>query len=174
VAQICPYCGGPKVERAERCRKCYRLWAMTPANPKWRGGMLRDQGYIYILAPDHPRANRKGYVKRADLVLEQKLGRQLQPWEIAHHKDGVRDNDQPDNLEPVTNPRHGRMAKTLFQPEAKHPRWRGARICPRCGGRKKGRASLCRCCHVETGGASRATKKGWGKRKKKGDNQNGT
>jgi hypothetical protein len=72
-------------------------------NPHWTGGTTRSQGYVYVKRPDHHRANHHGYVKRADLVLEEKLGRLLKPGEIAHHKNRVRDDDHPDNLEPMRN-----------------------------------------------------------------------
>ena len=48
--------------------------------------------------PEHPRANKNGYVKRAILVMEKKLGRPLRKGEIVHHIDGNRTNDRPDNL----------------------------------------------------------------------------
>ena len=38
-------------------------------NPNWKGGIRKSKrGYIYILMPDHPRADNRGCVKRANLV----------------------------------------------------------------------------------------------------------
>ena len=59
--------------------------------------------------PEHPRAGRNGYVKRADLVLEKKLGRALLRNEIAHHKDEDKGNDAEDNLEPMDLADHTRI-----------------------------------------------------------------
>lgn len=51
--------------------------------------------------PNHSRAMKNGYVKRADLVLEKKLNRPLRKGEIAHHIDENKENDSPQNLEPM-------------------------------------------------------------------------
>jgi hypothetical protein len=72
-------------------------------NPFWKGGRVRTtQGYLKILCPDHPYADCNGYVLEHRLVMEKKLGRYLMPWEIPHHKNGVRDDNTPENLELVT------------------------------------------------------------------------
>lgn len=66
---------------------------------RWKGGESRHQGYVSVKMPGHPRADRKGYVRRALLVAEEKIGRSLKPDEIVHHKNRKRDDDRPDNLE---------------------------------------------------------------------------
>jgi hypothetical protein len=50
-----------------------------------------------------------GYVKRADLSLEQKLGRSLLPGEIAHHNNHDRLDDRPENLEAMNRGDHQRL-----------------------------------------------------------------
>lgn len=84
-------------------------WMRGPNSRFWTGGTMRSQGYVYVLQPGHHRANKQGYTKRADLVLEATLGRLLQPDEIAHHKNDVRDDDSPDNLEPMERGPHMRL-----------------------------------------------------------------
>ena len=62
-------------------------------NPNWNGGILHNEGYVYLLRPDHPFADRDGYVKKSRLVMEGHLGRFLLPTEVVHHK-GKRDDDR--------------------------------------------------------------------------------
>lgn len=53
---------------------------------------------MFIKKPQHHRANKQGYVKVADLVLESKLGRKLLPNEVAHHINENKIDDRPENL----------------------------------------------------------------------------
>jgi len=77
-------------------------------NPNWKGGQFTcSQGYVYILMPEHPRANKRGYVKRSRLIMEKHLGRYLKSKEIPHHKNEIKDDDRIENLH-------------LFPSKAKH------------------------------------------------------
>jgi len=58
--------------------------------------------YWFIKKPDYHRANKQGYAKIADLILEEKLGRKLEKNELAHHIDENKLNDSPENLEVMT------------------------------------------------------------------------
>lgn len=71
----------------------------------WKGGITESNGRVYIRLPEHPRSN-NGYVRRSHLVMEEKLGRYLKPWEIVHHKDENKKNDDPKNLEVMTKVEH--------------------------------------------------------------------
>jgi hypothetical protein len=71
-----------------------------PANSRWAGGRWRQgQGYVLVLAPEHPHADRHGYVREHRLVMERVLGRYLTPGEVVHHRNHVRDDNRPENLE---------------------------------------------------------------------------
>lgn len=68
---------------------------------------------------------KSGYVKRADLVLEEKLGRPLLPDEIAHHMNRVKEDDSPENLELHTHDSHRKLhaaAKRKPQKPRKPPK----------------------------------------------------
>lgn len=72
----------------------------------WRGGRRNWRGYVYIYAPDHPNATKQGYVFEHRLVMEKHLGRLLEPHEIVHHINGVKDDNQVENLELTENGKH--------------------------------------------------------------------
>jgi hypothetical protein len=57
-----------------------------------------------IWAPEHPRTGNGSYVFEHVLVMEEMLGRYLLPGENVHHRNGVRDDNRPENLELWTTP----------------------------------------------------------------------
>lgn len=68
-------------------------------NWRWQGGkFISSLGYVMVKSPNHPRANRFGYVQEHRLVMEKKLGRYLKSKEIVHHIDGNRQNNRIENL----------------------------------------------------------------------------
>lgn len=97
------------------------------ANPAWKGGLtLSTKGYWYVLNPDHHRAGKNGYVKRADVVMEEVLGRPLERDEIVHHGPGGKEDDSPENLSVMKVGEHsklhadlrGRSAPRVRKPDA--------------------------------------------------------
>ncbi len=89
-------------------------------NPAWKGGRMFDKsGYVLLRRPDHPGADRHGYVREHRLVMEALLNRRLLPTEVVHHKDDDHSNNDPSNLEVfASNGEH--LAATLA---GKCPKW---------------------------------------------------
>ncbi len=81
-----------------------------PANVRWKGGKCRCHGYIIVwLAPTdffYSMADNDGYVREHRLVVAKHLSRCLLPWEVVHHKNGLRDDNRLENLELLP---HGRF-----------------------------------------------------------------
>lgn len=63
-------------------------------NPMWKGG-IRPQAGGYI----RQWVEGRGYILQHRLVMEQKLGRPLFRYEEVHHKNTIRNDNRPDNLE---------------------------------------------------------------------------
>ena len=73
---------------------------------RWKGGRVRaTHGYIILRMPEHPK-NQNGYVLEHRFVMEKKLGRQLTFNEMVHHKNGVKDDNRPENLQVVLRTTH--------------------------------------------------------------------
>lgn len=75
-------------------------------HPNWKGGRRIQRGYVYLYVPDHPRAGKRGAVQEHRLIMEQHLGRYLEPDEIVHHLNGIKDDNRLENLQLVKRGRH--------------------------------------------------------------------
>jgi hypothetical protein len=114
----CVDCRAPVSRRGvSRCRMCHAKYMIAnPPNfsgtkpmegsPSWKGGRTHSKrGYVYIKRPEHPCANARGYVFEHRLVMEFIIGRILTPTEVVHHKNHIKTDNRPDNLELITT--HG-------------------------------------------------------------------
>jgi hypothetical protein len=66
-------------------------------------------GYVLVKKVNHPHKNARGYVRLHRLVMEVVLGRFLESHEHVHHIDGNKRNNDPENLEIMTNEHHRRL-----------------------------------------------------------------
>lgn len=82
----------------------------------WKGGVTHSQGYRLILMPEHPNANKNGYVREHIYVMSQHIGRTICKGETVHHKDGNRKNNEISNLELWTsNHQPGQRVSDLIE-----------------------------------------------------------
>ena len=102
----CEVCGKqfPFSHKAKYCSRVCSRQAMSnrpaEARPNWKGGKYVDgSGYVLRLAPDNPMASKRGYVLEHRLVMSEMLGRPLEQHETVHHKNGIRNDNRPENLE---------------------------------------------------------------------------
>jgi hypothetical protein len=125
---------GPYGRKHERCTYpgCGRRhhangWCQSHQTQLDRGQPLRPirersyrwrtkQGYILVPAPEgHPNAKKDGAIFEHVLVMTQVLGRPLAKGETVHHKNNVKWDNRPENLEPwhVHQPRGASVADTV-------------------------------------------------------------
>lgn len=58
----------------------------------------RGDGYIAVYVPDHPYANKSGYVMEHRLIMEEHIGRYLRKDEEVHHINRKRNDNRIENL----------------------------------------------------------------------------
>lgn len=109
--------------RSQRCHACgiclaskHTTIKKRELSPFWRGGRrINPQGYIVLyISSDNPYFSMRtsgsslssGSILEHRLVMAQHLGRCLEPWEIIHHKNGIRSDNKIENLQIVLKGRH--------------------------------------------------------------------
>lgn len=77
-------------------------------NSFWKGGtVVDDAGYVLVKQDGHPRAKKHGgYVREHILVMESIIGRHLEPDEVVHHINGIKNDNRPENLMVMTKAEH--------------------------------------------------------------------
>lgn len=85
-------CGGHDMQR----RRGQPLRPLRGPSP---GGFIDAYGYRIVHAPGHSASGKNGWAREHRKVMADLLGRPLLPGETVHHKNGVRDDNTPSNLE---------------------------------------------------------------------------
>lgn len=90
------YLSSLKSGRVQSCG-CYRSEVAAMLN--WKGGVHKENGYVAVYDPENPNARRSGYILLHRKIMQQTLGRPLRKGETVHHKNGIKDDNSPSNLE---------------------------------------------------------------------------
>ena len=77
---------------------------LTPLLPRTRvravgATRVTPHGYVVVNLPSHPMSNTSGWVYEHRLVMSELIGRPLYRDENVHHKNGVKTDNRPENLE---------------------------------------------------------------------------
>lgn len=97
------------------CGSCStRKSQMGEKNNRWNGGrFVSPASYIKVrVYPNdffYPMVNNIGYVLEHRLIMAKHLGRNLHRWELVHHKNHVRHDNQIENLQLVSEDRHSQI-----------------------------------------------------------------
>lgn len=132
---ICPNCGeGRWTEKVNLSRANYtglcchcnlahnvRRRLAGKEHPGWKGGRYRSsQGWVYVYVEPgdffSKMASKENYVGEHRLVMAKHLKRCLLPWEVVHHKNGVRDDNRLGNLKLLPSQKH-HMSPMLWERE---------------------------------------------------------
>ena len=114
-------CGGIRILRDKRGRQFAYINKQFHAmdfksgkdNLRWRGGRrLNNKGYVLIYKPEHPLAHKVGCVLEHRWIMEQYLGRLLEPDEDVHHINGIKTDNRIENLQLLTHVGHTIMTLT--------------------------------------------------------------
>ena len=80
-------------------------WNTREKNGFWKGGRsIASNGYVLIrVGKSHHLSDVRGYAYEHRIVAEQKLGRKLRDGEQVHHRNGNKQDNQPENIEVMQN-----------------------------------------------------------------------
>ena len=89
---------------------------------RWKGGeFITKEGYKVVYRPEHPDSWKLGYIYAHRLVAEEKIGRRIKsfPKEVINHIDGDKLNNDPDNIEVMSNGDHTRLTHKKYDDKPK-------------------------------------------------------
>lgn len=122
---LCELCRTEYQPRSSKSQFCSRTCAAKASGlAKRKGPHLSARGYVIEYAPEHPMAMRTGYIQQHRRVMAEHLGRLLGPDEVVHHKNEIKTDNRPENLEVLPKRVHDRIPKPAPKPIG----------CPHCGG----------------------------------------
>ena len=84
-------------------------------HPNWKGGRVKHgDGYIRVYQPNHPNADKRGYVFEHRLIMSNYLGRPLENWEAVHHINGIKDDNNIENLKLLPSDEHNKKVQKIY------------------------------------------------------------
>lgn len=87
----CQSCGKPTASKI--CLSCFNSKRVGPLSPTWKGGRhVNKDGYVVVAMGGYNALEHR-------VVMEKAIGRPLLESENVHHKNGVRHDNSPSNLE---------------------------------------------------------------------------
>ena len=85
------------------CGRKFKTEGILNLHKRYCGKIFDYNGYNVFIGDD----GREVFVHR--FIMEEILGRKLEPWEDVHHKDGNKKNNHPSNLEVLSKSEHTKI-----------------------------------------------------------------
>lgn len=99
-------------------------------SPRWKGGIKECRQYRYVYKPEHPRADKHGYIAEHILIWEETHQKALPKSYIVHHINGIKKDNRPENLIALRQDKHEKiipeMAKRIRALEIENRQFRKA------------------------------------------------
>ena len=141
VRHVQLYKGGPRYKRCLQCsrttpesRHAVSLRKTGERHHNWTGGISKCAGgYIgrKVFLGDFffSMANSKHYILEHRLIMAQYLKRCLLPWEIVHHKNGIKTDNRLENLALLSNRgNHNSILNRTIKQQQKRIKFLEARV----------------------------------------------
>ena len=74
-----------------------------------------DSPYIHVYVPEHPNTPSNRSMLEHRLIVERKIGRLLESYEVVHHRNGIKTDNRLENLEVLTREEHSRAHLTAVK-----------------------------------------------------------
>jgi ribosomal protein L37AE/L43A len=103
-------CCGVHLKNTYKRTKEKPVWDGIEKKNMWTYNQVVDNnGYLYAMCPQHPKALKNGYIYLHRLIVENYLGRLLKDDEVIHHKDLNKKNNSLDNLLVLSPSEHSKL-----------------------------------------------------------------
>lgn len=77
------------------------------SHPNWKGGRRQMvNGYVEVYSPSHPNKNARNCIYEHRAIMEKIIGRLLNKGEQVHHKNKIKNDNRPENLELLNTREH--------------------------------------------------------------------
>ena len=104
-------------------------------NNNWRGGKtVASHGYVLVrVGVGHHLADVRGYAYEHRIVAERIIGRRLRRGEVVHHRNGVKSDNRPANLEVFASSAHHKVEHRTVGLDRRRPGEPNPRTSCACG-----------------------------------------